>query len=390
MIPYGRQSIDDDDIEAVVRILRSEFITQGPTLPRFETALATRVGAACCIAVNSASSALHIGMLGLGVGPGDVVWTTPVTFVATSNAALCCGANVDFVDICPQTGNMDMAALAAKLGQAESSGRLPKLVVPVHLTGRSCDMKALDVLRKTYGFKVIEDASHAIGADYDGRAVGSCAFSDLCVFSFHPVKIITTGEGGAITTNDPDLARTLAALRSHGITRDPDEMERDDGPWYYEQHSLGFNYRMTEIQAALGLSQLSRLDTFVARRRALAERYHRVLAESGLLLPALDTAEIRSSWHLYVVQLAEACSPLARRRLFEKMRSAGIGVNVHYIPIPRQPFYRKLGFDPRHFPVAEAYYGRTMSLPLFFEMTETQQDRVVECLLEPAGYQTIF
>lgn len=390
MIPYGKQNISEDDIEAVVEVLRSDFITQGPVLPRFEKAIARHVGAAHCVAVNSATSALHIGLLSLGVGPGDLVWTSPITFVASANAALYCGAEVDFVDICPDTFNLNMNALAEKLARAEAEGRLPKVVMPVHLTGRSCDMKALDALRKTYGFKVIEDASHAIGADYDGRPVGSCAFSDLCVFSFHPVKIVTTGEGGAVTTNDPALGRKLAALRSHGITRDPDEMKRSDGPWYYEQHSLGFNYRMTEIQAALGLSQMSRLTTFVTRRRELAKRYDWLLADSDFERPLLDTDEIGSSWHLYVIRLPEGSSTLARRHLFEKLRSDGIGVNVHYIPVTRQPYYRKLGFDPAQFPVAESYYERAISIPLYYDMTDSQQDAVVKSLLGPVGYQTIF
>jgi len=390
MIPYGKQNISEEDIEAVVKVLRSDFITQGPTLPRFEKAIATHTGAQHCVAVNSATSALHIGLLSLDVGPGDLVWTSPITFVASSNAALYCGADVDFVDICPDTFNMDMSALAAKLELAQVAGRLPKVVIPVHLTGRSCDMKALDALRKTYGFKVIEDASHAIGADYEGLPVGSCTYSDLCVFSFHPVKIITTGEGGALTTNDPALGRRLASLRSHGITRDTDEMERNDGPWYYEQLSLGFNYRMTEIQAALGLSQMSRLDAFVARRRELAARYDSILSDSEFLRPVLDTDQNRSAWHLYIVRLPEGSTPLARGHLFEKLRSDGIGVNVHYIPVTRQPYYRKLGFDPLQFPVAEDYYERAISIPLYYDMTESQQDMVVKCLLEPAGYQTIF
>ena len=390
MIPYGRHSISDEDIQAVVAVLRSDFITQGPVLPRFEKAIAGHVGAAHCVAVNSATSALHVSLLSLGVGPGDLVWTSPITFVATSNAALYCGAEVDFVDICPDSFNMNMKALAEKLEMAKTEGRLPKVVIPVHLTGRSADMKALYGLRKIYGFKIVEDASHAIGANYDDQPVGSCAYSDLCVFSFHQVKIITTGEGGAITTNDPDLGRKLAALRSHGITRDPAEMERNEGPWYYEQQRLGFNYRMTELQAALGLSQMSRLSTFVAHRLELAKRYDLLLADSDFERPLLDTDDNLSSWHLYVIRLPEGSGPLARRHLFEKLRSDGIGVNVHYIPVTRQPFYRKLGFVPDRFPVAENYYERAISIPLYHDMTKSQQDTVVKCLLEPAGYQTIF
>lgn len=390
MIPYGKQNISEDDIEAVVDVLRSDFITQGPIVPRFEKAIAKHVGAAQCVAVNSATSALHIGLLALDVGPGDFVWTSPITFVASSNAALYCGANVDFVDICPDTFNMDMALLAEKLEAAEQCGKLPKVIIPVHLTGRSCDMKSLSELQKRYGFKVIEDASHAIGAHYAGNSVGSCTYSDMCVFSFHPVKIITTGEGGAVTTNDPKLGRKLAAFRSHGITRDPDEMDRNDGPWYYEQHNLGFNYRMTEIQAALGLSQIARLNTFVTRRQELAARYDNILADSDFLRPVTDTPDSQSAWHLYVLRMPDGSTPLARRHLFEKLRTDGIGVNVHYIPVPRQPYYRRLGFDPLQLPVAEAYYERAISIPLYYDMTENQQDLVVKCLTEPAGYQTIF
>lgn len=390
MIPYGKQNISDDDIQAVIAVLKSDFVTQGPILPQFERAIAEYVGAAHCVAVNSATSALHIALLSLDVGAGDLVWTSPITFVASSNAALYCGADVDFVDINPNTFNMDMDALADKLKQAESNGRLPKVIVPVHLTGRSADMKSLDALRKIYGFKVVEDASHAIGADYLDHKVGSCYFSDLCVFSFHPVKIITTGEGGAVTTNDRTLSRKLAALRSHGITRDSDEMERNDGPWYYEQRSLGFNYRMTEIQAALGLSQMNRLTNFVIRRRELAKRYSQLLADSDFELPLPDTDQIGSSWHLYVIRLPQGSSTLARRHLFEKLRSDGIGVNVHYIPVTRQPYYRELGFDPAKFPLAESYYKRAISIPLYYDMTDSQQDTVVKSLLEPAGYQTIF
>jgi len=389
MIPYGKQNISEEDIEAVVKVLRSDFLTQGPILLQFEKAISDYTNATHCVVVNSATSALHISMLSLGVVPGDVVWTTPISFVATSNAALYCGADVDFVDICPDTFNMDMGALETKLKQAEASGRLPKVVVPVHLTGRSCDMRTLFALREIYGFKIIEDAAHAIGANYGGKPVGSCTYSDLCVFSFHPVKIITTGEGGAVTTNDPAVARKLAALRSHGITRDPAEMEHCDGPWYYEQHSLGFNYRMTEIQAALGLSQMSRLDVFVTRRRELAERYDRILSDSNFLRPARDLDDNQSSWHLYVIRLEDDSDPLARRQLFEKLRSDGIGVNVHYIPITRQPYYRKLGFDPLQFP-AEAYYEAAISLPLYYDMTDCQQDTVMQSLMDPTGYQTIF
>jgi UDP-4-amino-4,6-dideoxy-N-acetyl-beta-L-altrosamine transaminase len=390
MIPYGRQNISDDDIEAVVKVLKSDFITQGPVVPQFEAEISSYTGAAYCIAVNSATSALHIALRSLDVGPGDIVWTSPITFVASANAALYCGASVDFVDICADTFNMDMALLAQKLDRAKSQGQLPKVIVPVHMTGRSCDMEALDKLRKIYGFRVVEDGSHAIGASYKGQPVGSCVFSDLCVFSFHPVKIITTGEGGAVTTNDPALSRRMASLRSHGITRGTSEMLQNDGGWYYEQQELGFNYRLTEMQAALGLSQMARLDAFVARRRELAERYDQLLRDSNIMRPVLDTDENQSSWHLYVMRLKEGSSPLDRRNLFEKLRLDGIGVNVHYIPVPRQPHYRKLGFDPSQFPVSESYYERAISLPLFYDMSDAEQDEVVKCLTEPRGFQTLF
>lgn len=390
MIPYGKQSITEEDIQAVVAVLKSDFITQGPAVPRFEAAIASYTGATYCAVVNSATSALHIALLSLNVGPGDKVWTTPITFVASANAALYCGASIEFVDICKDSFNMDMQLLEEKLQQAQTHGTLPKVVVPVHMTGRSCDMLALDKLRKIYGFHVVEDASHAIGAHYMSQPVGSCAYSDLCVFSFHPVKIITTGEGGAVTTNNPVLSRRLAALRSHGITRDPAEMSNNDGGWYYEQQSLGFNYRMTEMQAALGVSQMNRLDSFVARRRILAERYDHLLKGSNILLPVRDTDENRSSWHLYVMRLREGSKPLVRQHLFDKLRLDGIGVNVHYIPVTRQPFYRRQGHDPSMYPVAESYYERAISLPVFYDMTEAQQDEVVRHILEPMGYQTIF
>jgi len=384
MIPYGKQSISKSDIDSVVEVLQSDFITQGPVVPKFEKKLAEAVSAKHCVAVTNATSALHIGLLALGVGPGDSVWTSPVTFVATSNAALYCGASVKFIDICPKTINMDIGLLAKKLELAEQEGNLPKVVIAVHLSGRSCDMLALNGLRKKYGFKVLEDASHAIGASYDGQPVGSCLYSDLCVFSFHPVKIITTGEGGAITSNDASLASKLAALRSHGVSRDPEKMVKNDGPWYYEQHSLGFNYRMTEMQAALGHSQLDRLSEFIARRQFLANRYDELLKD------ILDTTQSQSGWHLYIVRLGNNKTPLERRHLFESLRSDGIGVNVHYIPVYRQPYYQNMGYKIADFPNAERYYESAISIPLFYGMTESEQDKVVKCLLMPRGYQTIF
>lgn len=374
-IPYGRQDIDAQDIAAVVRVLRSDWLTQGPEVPRFETAMAARCEAAGGVAVNSATSALHLACLALGVGPGDTGWTVPNTFVASANCLRYCGAGVDFVDIDPHTLNLSVPALADKLCGAKASGRLPKVVIPVHFAGRSCDMAAIGDLAREYGFRVIEDASHAVGALSAGHPVGACRHSDLTVFSFHPVKIMTTGEGGMLTARDPALLRRLARLRSHGITRDGAEMAgQSEGPWYYQQVELGYNYRMTDLQAALGRSQLARLDGFLARRRELARRYDRLLAVLPLARPPLDE---ESSWHLYAVRLRDAAR---RRPVFEALRAAGIGVNVHYIPVHLQPDYRRLGFGPGDYPVAEAYYAGALSLPLHARLTDTEQDYIVAAL----------
>ena len=383
MIPYGRQAITEDDIAAVTAVLRSDFLTQGPAVPRFEQTVAAYCGAAYGVAVNSATSALHLACLALGLGPGDWLWTSPNTFVASANCGRYCGARVDFVDIDPRTYNLDPAALAAKLEVAERQGRLPKAVVPVHFAGQPCDLVAIAALARRYGFRVIEDASHAIGGRYRGEPIGNGRHADITVFSFHPVKLITTGEGGLATTNDPDLATRMARLRSHGISRDPAEMRGQiqgqipgelDAPWYYQQLELGFNYRLTDIQAALGHSQLQRLDDYVARRQYLAARYDRLLADLPLLLPYRDPAH-RSALHLYPVQV-----PGDRRRVFDALRQAGIGVNVHYIPVHTQPDYARFGFRSGDFPVAEAYYERAISLPLYPLLTETEQDQVVAAL----------
>jgi UDP-4-amino-4,6-dideoxy-N-acetyl-beta-L-altrosamine transaminase len=381
-IPYGRQSISEEDVRAVVDVLRSDFLTQGPAVPAFEKAIGDRCGGVHAVAVNSATSALHLACLALGVGKGDLVWTVPTTFVASANCARYCGADVDFVDIDPRTYELSVAALAAKLAQAERSGRLPKVVIPVHLCGQPCELAAIAELAARYGFRVLEDASHAIGARYRGEPVGSCRHSDLAVFSFHPVKIITTGEGGVATTRDPALARRMALLRSHGITRDPSELTRtSEGPWYYEQVDLGFNYRMTDLQAALGLSQLARLEPLVARRAALARRYDAALGGLPLTTP-WQHPDSASSWHLYVVRLHD---PARRREVFEGMRAAGIGVNLHYIPVHRQPYYERLGFRAGDFPEAERYHAAAMSLPLFPDLTDEDQDFVVDRLAALLG-----
>jgi len=376
MIPYGRQDISQDDIQAVVDVLDSDFLTQGPAVPGFERAVLAHCGARHAVAVNSATSALHLACLALGVRPGDVVWTSPVTFVASANCALYCGATVDFVDIDPVTYNLSPDRLAEKLAQAEQMGRLPKVVIPVHLCGQSCDMEAIHSLSRRYGFRIIEDASHAIGGKYKVGPVGCCQLSDITVFSFHPVKIITTGEGGMALTNDPVLATKMARLRSHGITRDEGEMTQpSDGPWYYQQIELGFNYRMTDIQAALGLSQIKRLGEFVARRALIAQRYDDMLADLPLTIP-FQRSDVSSAWHLYVIRLCLDRCKMSHADSFRALRAAGIGVNLHYIPVYLQPYYRNLGFEAGHCPEAERYYSEAISLPMFADLTEDQQAMV--------------
>lgn len=380
VIPYGRQDISEADIQAVVDVLRSDFLTQGPAVPAFEKAVADYCGAQHAVAVNSATSALHLACLALGVGPGDRVWTSPITFVASANCALYCGADVDFVDIDPRTYNLDARLLASKLAQAEQEDKLPKVVIPVHLCGQPCDMQAIDALARRYGFKIIEDASHAIGGSYQGEQIGSCRYSGITVFSFHPVKIITTAEGGMALTNDAVLAERMALLRSHGITRDPARMTREsEGPWYYQQLELGFNYRMTELQAALGLSQMQRLDAYVARRHELARRYDQLLVSLPVATP-WQHPDSYSGLHLYVIRLRSGSTGKSQREVFEALRAAGIGVNLHYIPVHRQPYYERLGFKLGHCPEAEKYYAEAISLPLYPTLTEEQQDRVIAAL----------
>jgi UDP-4-amino-4,6-dideoxy-N-acetyl-beta-L-altrosamine transaminase len=388
MIPYGRQEITDADIRAVVEVLESDFLTQGPVVPRFEEAVSSYCGVRYALAANSATSALHMACLALGLGPGDWLWTSPITFVASSNCGLYCGARVDFVDIDPLTYNMCPQALARKLLIAEREGRLPKVVVPVHLCGQPCDIRAIHELSKKYGFKVLEDASHAIGGKYLGKPIGNCEFSDITVFSFHPVKIITTAEGGMALTNCPDLAHKMGLLRSHGITRDPNYMTHvPDGPWYYQQIELGFNYRMTELQGALGLSQMDRLDQYVGNRHAIARRYDELLSPLPVKIP-WQHPDGYSGLHLYVVMLCLENLNKGHREVFSSLRESGIGVNLHYIPVHLQPYYRKMGFKPGDFPQAENYYNRAISLPMFSALSVTDQDRVCDALqavLAPAG-----
>lgn len=379
MIPYGRHDISQADIDAVIEVLHSDFLTQGPRVPHFEQRLASYCGATHAVAVNSATSALHIACLALGLGEGDWLWTTPTTFVASANCALYCGARVDFVDIDRNNWNLCPEALEQKLVIAEREGRLPKIVVPVHLCGRPCDMEAIYALSQRYGFKIIEDASHAIGARYGNEPVGNCRYSDITVFSFHPVKIITTAEGGAALTNQDALAEQMTLLRSHGITREPAMMSKaPDGPWYYEQIALGFNYRMTELQAALGISQMDRLDANVTRRHEIAARYDRLLDTLPVQLPARD--KHYSAIHLYVVRLMLDRIGKTHLEVFTTLRERGIAVNLHYIPVHTHPFYRKMGFVLGNFPEAERYYHEAISLPLYPGLSDDDVNYVVESL----------
>ncbi len=379
MIPYGRQSISDADVAAVVEVLRSDFLTQGPAVPRFERKVAQACDVPHAVAMNSATSALHVACMALGVGPGDRVWTSPNTFLASANCARYCGADVDFVDIDPHTYNMSAQALAAKLETAHRSGRMPKVVIPVHFAGQPCDMDAIAELAARYGFKVIEDASHAIGAGFGQHRIGDCRYSDITVFSFHPVKIVTSAEGGMATCCDPALAATMERLRSHGMTRDPLLMtQAPDGPWYYEQIELGYNYRLTDLHAALGLSQMDRLDEWIERRHRIADRYDAELAGLPLTLPR-RVAGRRSALHLYVVRVSST-APLDRAGLFAHLRAQDIGVNVHYIPVHLQPYYRRLGFGPGDFPGAEAYYREAITLPMYASLEDADQSRVIAVL----------
>ncbi|MBT8534584.1 UDP-4-amino-4,6-dideoxy-N-acetyl-beta-L-altrosamine transaminase [Polynucleobacter paneuropaeus] len=380
MIPYGRQDISQADVDAVVEVLRSDFLTQGPVVPAFEDAVARYCGAKYAVASNSATSSLHLACLALGVGSGDIVWTTPITFVASANCALYCGAQVDFVDIDPLSYNLSVENLEKKLIDAKTNGKLPKVLIPVHLCGQSCNMAAIFSLSRKYGFKIIEDASHAIGGRYRGEIIGSCRYSDITIFSFHPVKIITTGEGGMALTNDLSLAASMNLLRSHGITRDASAMTHEpEGPWYYQQINLGFNYRMTDIQAALGLSQMQRLDEIVFKRNNIALRYGGLLADMPLNTPWQDPEDYNAH-HLYVIRLKLTEISNSREKIFDAMYQAGINLNVHYIPVYHHPFYQRLGFRVGYCPEAERYYSEAISIPIYPGLTETQQDHVCNSL----------
>ena len=380
MIPYGRQDITQADINAVVEVLQSDFLTQGPKVPLFEQTVANKVGSKHALAVNSATSALHVACMALGLGRGDWLWTTPVTFVASANCGLYCGAQIDFADIDPLTYNLCPRALESKLIAAEREGKLPKVLVAVHLCGQPCDMQAIHGLSQRYGFKIIEDASHAIGGKYKGEYIGNGLYSDITVFSFHPVKIITTAEGGMALTNDDQLAEKMNLHRSHGVTRDLSLMTHEpDGPWYYQQVELGYNYRMTELQAALGISQMERLDTFVARRHELANRYDALLQDLPVTTP-WQHPDSYSGLHLYVIRLQLDKIGQSHRQVFEALREQGIGVNLHYIPVHTQPYYQNMGFKKNDFPQAERYYSEAISLPMYQGLTDPQQDEVIRAL----------
>lgn len=385
MIPYGRQDISQQDIDAVLDVLKSDFLTQGPKVPAFENIVKRHVGAKHALAVNSATSALHIACLALGLKQGDWLWTTPITFVASANCGLYCGAQIDFVDIDPASYNLCSKALELKLIEAERDGKLPKILVAVHFSGQACDMQAINVLAQKYNFKVIEDASHAIGGKYQNEFIGNCQYSDITVFSFHPVKIITTAEGGMALTNDDTLAEKMNLFRSHGITRDVNLMTHEpDGPWYYQQIELGYNYRMTELQAALGISQMQQLDKFVAQRHAIAQRYNELFSDLPLTLP-WQHPDSYSGLHLYVIRLHLDLIKKTHLQVFEELRKAGIGVNLHYIPIYMQPYYQKMGFNQGETPEAEKYYQEAISLPMFHGLTNEQQDEVVNILRSIIG-----
>jgi UDP-4-amino-4,6-dideoxy-N-acetyl-beta-L-altrosamine transaminase len=384
-IPYGRQFISQDDIDAIVTVLKSDYLTQGPVVGQFEDAICQYCDVQYSVAVNSATSALHLACLALNVSDGDWVWTSPITFVASANCAIYCGAKVDFVDIDPFTYTMSVDRLAEKLELAKKNNTLPKVVIPVHLCGQSCNMEAIYQLSLKYGFKIIEDASHAIGARYKGEKVGNCKYSDITVFSFHPVKIITSGEGGMAVTNNKEYYAHMQRLRSHGITRDPGEMSHpSDGAWYYQQLELGYNYRMTDIHAALGLSQLKKIDQFVERRQEIAKLYNEFFSNSDITIP-YQHPDTYSSLHLYVIRTGNSKNK-SHKELFERLRSRGILVNLHYIPVYHHPFYQKQGFKPSDFPEAESYYAQAISLPIYFGLTDEEVKKIVDQMETPSNY----
>lgn len=380
MIPYGRQDINDNDIQAVVDVLKSDFLTQGQIVPKFESKIAEYCGVRHSVAVNSATSALHIACLAMDVAESDIVWTSAISFVASANCALYCGAKIDFIDIDSATNNLSISHLKEKLDLAEKSNKLPKVIIPVHLSGQSCDMVEIYNLSKKYNFKIIEDASHAIGAEYNSKKIGSCEYSDITVFSFHPVKIITSGEGGMALTNSEKLSKKMMKLRNHGITREKDEFKNNScDPWYYEQLNLGFNYRMSDIHAALGLSQFNRLDNFIKKRNLIANKYNQSLSELRLSLPVLEK-NCLSAWHLYIIKIDQENCSRSHVEIFNLLRQEGIGVQLHYIPIPMHPYFTHLGFNINDYTNAKSYYQRAISIPIYPLMSEEEQDKVIKSL----------
>ena len=388
LIPYGKQNIDESDIEAVIKVLKSDTITQGSKVIEFEKQISKYCNSKYSVAANSATSCLHIAMLSLDIKENDIIWTSPISFVASANCALYCNAKIDFVDINPIDYNLDVNKLEEKLIESKKIGTLPKVVIPVHLSGRSCDMERIYKLGKEYDFRIIEDASHAIGSSYLGEKVGSCRYSDICIFSFHPVKIITTAEGGIAQTNDLDLFQKMVLFRSHGIRR-TDNLFAQEGGWFYEQIKLGYNYRMNEIQAALGLSQLKRLDIFIKRRLELSKRYFSLLEDLDIQLPHRDSEGSVSSWHLFIIRTSKE-GFISRKKLYDKLISSGIKVNVHYIPIYKHKIYKDLGYDQSKFPESEKYYKEALSIPIYFDLTNDQQDYIVERIKEKESFQNIF
>ncbi len=377
MIPYGKHHLEADDIAAVVDVLENQFLTQGQQVPLFEQALVDYTGASHCVAVNSGTSALHIACLAAELGTDDWLWTSPISFVASANCGLYCGAHIDFVDIDPVTRNICPNALADKLATAKQQDKLPKILVVVHFAGLSCEMQRIKQLADQYGVWLIEDAAHGLGGHYQGAAIGSCAYSHMTCLSFHPVKSITTAEGGAVTTNDAYLAKQLALYAKHGVTRDSELMVGEsEGPWYYQQVALGYNYRLSDLQAALGISQLKKLSRFIQKRTELAEVYTQAFANTALKLPVVTDGNA-SAWHIYMIEV-----PHSRREIFARLQEKGIGVNVHYIPIHLQPYYRQLGFEPGNFPHAEQFYAGAITLPLYPDLTAEQQAYVIDCVKE--------
>ena len=378
MIPYGKHLVDEDDIDAVVDVLRNQFLTQGKVVPQFEQALCNYTGAKYCVAVNSATSGLHVACLAAGVGTGDLVWTVPNSFVASANCALYCGASIDFVDINPTTRNIDVSALENKLQQAASQNRLPKVLIVVHFSGLSCDMQSIRSLTQKYSIVLIEDAAHGLGGSYQQSKIGSCVYADMAVLSFHPVKSITSAEGGAVLTNQSGLHEKLKLFAKHGVTKDPEQYQGEShGPWYYQQLELGYNYRLSDMQAALGLSQLKKLDSFMQKRAEIAKVYDEALVNLPLKLPVVES-QSQSAWHLYMVELTLH----DRQDIYQQLHAKGVGVNVHYIPIHLQPYYQQLGFKQGDFPVSEHFYQHALTLPLFPSLTDEEQTKVIDTLRE--------